>query len=404
MAGRTGRRGSVRQESNGSWSFTVDVADATGRRRQAKRRGFPSRRLAQSAMTALIAEMDKGVYVAPSRQTLKAFLEREWLPAIAPTIRPATLDSYTRVLRLHVSPMPIGNLALQDIDGPRLNVLYAQLLRPKPKGHGLSPRSVQYVHVILHRAFRDALRWDRLFRNPCDAADPPRGLIRPRLRVWSAEELREFLRLAADDRLVALWHLIATTGMRRGEALGLQWEDVDLDAGRLSIKRTLIQIANYNKDGTRLVPRCAKDQQRLSARRTGPAHRRRSARTPRQAIRRALGTRQRLSDQRVRLHPARRPTSTSKAGLSAVPSPRPPARHAATVRSRTPTHVGDVGLASRCPPEGRPRAARPFADRRHSRHLQPRHAGHGPASRDHGRRTPRVTAVTREAPRHAEFL
>jgi integrase len=201
-------------------------------------------------MTALIAEMDKGVYVPPSRQTLKDFLETEWLPAIAPTIRPATLDSYTRVLRLLVTPLPIGNVALQDVDGPRLNVLYAQLLRAKPKGHGLSPRSVQYVHVILHRAFRDAVRWDRLFRNPCDAADPPRGLTRPRLRVWSADELASFLRLARDDRLIALWHLIATTGMRRGEALGLQWEDVDLDAGRLSIKRTLIQIANYSKDGT----------------------------------------------------------------------------------------------------------------------------------------------------------
>lgn len=211
MAGRTGRRGSVRQESNGTWSFTVDVADGTGRRRQTRRRGFPTRRAAQAAMTTLIAEMDKGVYVAPSRQTLKDFLESEWLPAIAPTIRPATLDSYTRVIRLHVSPMPVGSLALQDVDGPRLNVLYAQLLRAKPKGHGLSPRSVQYVHVILHRAFRDAVRWDRLFRNPCDAADPPRGLTRPRLRVWSADELANFLRLAHDDRLIALWHLIATT-------------------------------------------------------------------------------------------------------------------------------------------------------------------------------------------------
>ena len=250
MAGRAGRRGSVRQDGNGTWFFIVDVADANGRRRQTRRRGYTSRREAQTAMNALLSDLDKGVYVSPSRQTLTSFLEEEWLPAVVATVRPATWDSYSRVLRLHVIATPIGSTPLQDVNGPKLNTLYARLLRPKPNGHGLSPRSVQYVHVILHRAFRDAVRWERLLRNPCDAADPPRGLTRPKLRVWSPVELGSFLRLAAEDRLIALWHLIAMTGMRRGEALGLQWEDLDLEAGRLSIKRTLIQIANYSKDGT----------------------------------------------------------------------------------------------------------------------------------------------------------
>ena len=250
MTGRSGRRGSLRQEDNGTWSLTVDVADGTGSRRQTKRRGFASRRAAQSAMTALLSDLDRGVYVAPTRQTLSDYLERDWLPAVIATVRPSTYDSYARVLRLHILSLPIGRLPLQDVDGPRLNALYAHLLKAKPAGHGLSPRSVQYVHTILHRAFRDAIRWDRLFRNPCDAADPPRGINRPRLRVWTAAELATFLRRAADDRLIALWHLLATTGMRRGEALGLHWDDVDLDAGRLSIKRTLVQVANYTKDGT----------------------------------------------------------------------------------------------------------------------------------------------------------
>jgi integrase len=157
MAGRAGRRGSVRQDSNGTWFFIVDIADATGRRQQTRRRGYASRREAQTAMTELLSDLDKGVYVPPSRRTLKAFLEEEWLPAVVATVRPATWDSYSRVLRLHVIPTPIGSLPLQDVNGPKLNALYARLLRPKPAGHGLSPRSVQYVHVILHRAFRDAV-------------------------------------------------------------------------------------------------------------------------------------------------------------------------------------------------------------------------------------------------------
>jgi integrase len=250
MSGRSGRRGSVRQEANASWSFIVDVADGVGQRRQTRRRGYPSRRAPQSAMTALLAELDRGVYVAPTRPTVADYLVKEWLPAVTSTVRPSTFDSYTRVLRIHVIALPIGRTPLQDVDGPKLNALYAHLLKPKPDGHGLSLRSVQYVHTILHRAFRDAIRWDRMFRNPCDAADPPRGVSRPRLRVWTASELSNFLDVASDDRLIALWHLLATTGMRRGEALGLQWDDLNLEASRLSIKRTLIQIANYNKDGT----------------------------------------------------------------------------------------------------------------------------------------------------------
>src|SRR3954453_16630486 len=114
MAGRAGRRGSVRQDGNGTWFFVVDVADADGRRRQTRRRGYTSRREAQTARNALPSDPDKGVYVSPSRQTLTSFLEEEWLPAVVATVRPATWDSYSRVLRLHVIAMPIGSTPLQD--------------------------------------------------------------------------------------------------------------------------------------------------------------------------------------------------------------------------------------------------------------------------------------------------
>jgi len=97
------------------------------------------------------------------------------------------------------------------------------------------------VHAILHRALKDAVRWGRLSRNPIDAADPPRvnGSARE-LKTWTAEQLAAFLAATRDDRLHALWHLLALTGMRRGEALGLQWDDIDLEAASLSVRRALI--------------------------------------------------------------------------------------------------------------------------------------------------------------------
>lgn len=62
------------------------------------------------------------------------------------------------------------------------------------------------------------------------------------MKTWNAQQLKEFLASVKDERLSPLWHLLAMTGMRRGEALGLRWEDVDLEAGRLSVRRALIPM------------------------------------------------------------------------------------------------------------------------------------------------------------------
>jgi integrase len=128
---------------------------------------------------------------------------------------------------------------------------------------------VSYIHTILHRAFRDAVRWNLLIRNPCDLADPPRA--RPaeqvRERTWTSGDVARFLRLTSSSRYSALWRLIAATGMRRGEALGLGWDDIDLAAGRLSINRTLVQSHDYASGDTGLswgTPKTARGRRAIS--------------------------------------------------------------------------------------------------------------------------------------------
>ena len=114
-------------------------------------------------------------------------------------------------------------------------------------GQGLDRRTVSYVHTIIHRALKDAVRWGRLARNPADAADPPRsGQKSDGIQSWDAPTMRRFLDAsrAEDDRLYPLWVLLATTGMRRGEAVGLRWADVDLDSGRARVLQTLVQVGS----------------------------------------------------------------------------------------------------------------------------------------------------------------
>jgi len=110
---------------------------------------------------------------------------------------------------------------------------------------------VRHIHALLHRALTDAVRWGKLQRNPADAADPPRisRIGANEMKSWSAKQLQIFLSKTKSDRLNPLWHTLATTGMRRGEALGLRWNDVDLEGangtGPVLLVRQALVSAGY---------------------------------------------------------------------------------------------------------------------------------------------------------------
>lgn len=184
-------RGSVIQKPAGSgrWYVLLDMGrDGTGRRRQKWHSGYRSKRDAERGLTALLSARDTGTYVEPQRVTLGEYLLERWLPAVESTVRPATYDGYGRHLRRCVVPA-VGALSLQSV------------LKPKQRGVG----SVE-------------------------------------MRTWSAPELRAFLEHVQGDRLYAAWRLAASTGVRRGELLGLRWVDVDLAAGHVAVRQTLTAV------------------------------------------------------------------------------------------------------------------------------------------------------------------
>lgn len=234
-----GRRGSVRQADNGTWGFIVDVGVGVDRR-QTRRRGFATRKAAQAELTRVLGSLEQRTYVPPKRQTLGEFLTDVWLPAIEHTIKPGTFESYRRNVRLHMAGRPIGRRPLQEVEPSELNALYSALMAGDADHRALGARSVAYVATILHRAFRDAVRWQALIRNPAQAADPPRSSAHKEMQTWNGAQLRTFLDSIDHDRLRGCWWLLANTGMRRGEALGLRWSDIDLGAGTIRITRTLI--------------------------------------------------------------------------------------------------------------------------------------------------------------------
>jgi integrase len=248
MANTGGRRGSVRKDTRrGTWTVVVDTADVgSTARQQVRRRGFTSEREAQRALTTVVAQLDAGTYVRPDlKTTLTEYVEQTWLPAIrVRQLRASTVESYRRNLRVHVLPR-IGHRPLSLITTAELDRLYADLLAGVHR-RPLAPRSVRYIHTVLLGLFGHAMRKGHVGANPCTYADvpSPKACRSREMDTWSAEQLGVFLRSLEGDPFRAPLFLLATTGMRRGEALGLQWTDVRLDEGQLDIRRTLGSVAN----------------------------------------------------------------------------------------------------------------------------------------------------------------
>lgn len=232
----------------GTWYITVENGTRPdGRRKQVRRRGFPTQAAARKAYTELSASVQNGIHIDRSTVSVGDYLT-SWLDDTLPvTVRESTSYSYRRNLRHHVIPR-IGHIRLQSLRGPNLNRLYADLLEPganrRSPSKGLSRRTVRYIHTVLHRAFGDAVRHGLLDRNPADLADPPvasQSVEASKVKHWTAEQVATFLELstAEGDRDFGLWRLVVSTGMRRGEALGLRWCDVDLDAATVTVTQSV---------------------------------------------------------------------------------------------------------------------------------------------------------------------
>jgi integrase len=144
----------------------------------------------------------------------------------------------------HIVPR-LGGISLLGIGAAQLNAFYSDLLvagRRDGRG-GLSPTTVHLIHATVHKALADGVRWGRLARNPADQSDPPRP-AKSEMSVWRPDQVRTFIESVRGDRLFAAWLLAATTGMRRGELLGLRWSDLELDSG-VAVIRQIRTIARY---------------------------------------------------------------------------------------------------------------------------------------------------------------
>lgn len=252
-----GPRKDPKAKKGRQWYFIVDgPPHPDGSRNQIRRRGFATREAAQAVLDGLRVDVRQGNHVDRSDITVGEYLS-DWMERLDGKVRRSTASSYRSTLRLHVVER-IGGVKLQKLTPMDLETLYADLAKPGAyrggkrdesgapvKPRALSSRTIEYVHVVLNRALREAVNHGLILSNPAAKATRPTHRPDPAdMKAWSRAELETFLRARkeAGDPLYAMWRLIAATGMRRGEAAGLQVDDLDLESGRLHVRRSRVVV------------------------------------------------------------------------------------------------------------------------------------------------------------------
>lgn len=394
-------------KKHGSWSYMHELPSGPGgKRRQASRGGFTTERDARRALGEAVAAVQAPGYIELTKLTVADYLD-QWLAGKS-QIRANTRRSYEAHIRLYLRP-GLGHLplpTLQEVDVERLYAVLPLVGRETPdpppdvltrllaarEEHAqvrpMGPTSIRRVHATLMSALNSAVKRRIITRNPAEhvelpSARRPRAVVwtqdrvaawkrtgqRPAVAVWTPEQVGAFLDASRDDRLHALFHLIAFRGLRRGEAVGLPWVDVDLAGHRLTISQQVVQLgwatevaAPKTDSGERVVSLDARTmtvlgdwraRQRLEALEWGHAWTDTGL-----VFTREDGTGLAPRHGHGRLSTCRRPGRTPP-----DPAPRPA------------PHRSQPGPPSRSPHEGRLRTARTQLPGHHRRHLHQRPTG-----------------------------
>jgi integrase len=238
---RGNNEGSITKRRDGLWmaQITVGRDPETGKPKRATFYGKTRQEVADK-LTKALRERQQGTFVAPHKLTLGEWLDT-WLQHYKrPRIRSSTLDSYEIIIRRHVSPV-LGHIALRDLRPDHLQRYYNEKAQ-----QGLEASTILLHHKIVSNALAQAEQNQLVMRNVCRLTELPRQ-PRKEMRTLTIEQAAtQLLSALQGDRLYAAFLTFFMTGLRRGELLGLRWQDIDLNAGILHVRQILVCI--YNRD------------------------------------------------------------------------------------------------------------------------------------------------------------
>jgi integrase len=241
-------RGCLTQRSPGSWAIVLHmgyVKDPLTNKRKLKQKWVTVRGTkaqAQAKLNEMLVALQKGEFVEPTKVTLGEWLDRWCEETIKSSRRPGTYTIYRGVLDNHVIP-EIGAIRLQALRPGHLQAYYADRATKRKLAAG----TLQVQHAVISAALKSAVRQGLLTRNVATLVDGrPRSRnqrVDAKAHCWTLAEAQTFLAAAkkAGPQLAAFFALALDSGARKGELCALRWSDIDLDAGRMTIDRTLLK-------------------------------------------------------------------------------------------------------------------------------------------------------------------
>jgi integrase len=226
-----------------TWSYTIDVGrdPVTNKRIQRTISGFNTKKDAEKAAAEMVTQIERGDYVKPNKETVGAFMLEFVEQTLKNHVAPNTYEARLAFVKNHIIPR-IGHIHLLKITPMDIQKFYNELREHYGSGH------VQNIGNLLTKAFRQAYEWGMIQKNVAALVKkPPTSRKNTTMKTWSVDEQRAFLDFAKSDNefYYTLFLLELTSGMRKGEMLGLQWSDVDLKQGVIQVKRTLVYAEKH---------------------------------------------------------------------------------------------------------------------------------------------------------------
>jgi integrase len=236
-------RGYVARKGDRWYAVVYEGLDpVTGRDKRSWHPAGTTREEAEKLAARLAAELN-GRNDKVRSLTLGVYLTNTWLPGKKINLAESTWDGYRRKIERHILPA-IGQLRIRRLRAHHLEALYDRMLHPTDGSRPLAPKTVLEVHLIIRGALNDAVTRRLVNRNVALVAHSPKLRSIPKVepQAWNAQQLQAFLQAAAGHRLFPAFWMLAATGMRRSELLGLRWDDVDFKTSRVSVNRGLVAV------------------------------------------------------------------------------------------------------------------------------------------------------------------
>jgi integrase len=268
----------LKQARHGRWYYTIELpAGLNGKRRRVRRGGFGSEADARKAMDVALAEIRRRRHDPNAPDLTVAEWLEHWIQekskagaasAAGRKVRPTTTRAYRSHLDLYLVPA-LGQLTLAELTDAHISEMFELIEATNPERNPpVGPATMGRIYATLRAALNEAVRRHHIPSNSCvgvqlATAPRPRPVVwtdervaawraggkRPKVAVWTPEQTGRFLDAAAGDRLYALYHLIAFRGLRRGEAVGLSWTDVDLTHATITVSWQVVQLGWATTEG-----------------------------------------------------------------------------------------------------------------------------------------------------------